>query len=238
MAVQETVLGKYTLSNGQDKIVVGCKDFTQYGSELYEFSKLAKAVVSDEKKYDALIENVYAVINESKIIKNKGNIIEKFWDMFVIDALIGNTDRHFNNWGLLLDKCGDISFAPIFDCGSSLGALLSDETMAKALNSPVDFKNKEFNITSCYSIKGKRIFYHEIFTNPPEDLVSAIKRMVPKINIEAITKVINSTEIISDIRKDYLNKSVNMRYEQILTPALERFSETKIEVDDGWDMEI
>ena len=29
---------------------------------------------------------------------------EKFWDMFVIDSLIGNTDRHNGNWGFLLNK--------------------------------------------------------------------------------------------------------------------------------------
>ena len=28
----------------------------------------------------------------------------KFWDMFIIDALIGNHDRHNGNWGFLLNK--------------------------------------------------------------------------------------------------------------------------------------
>ena len=43
------------------------------------------------------------VLEESKMIDTK-EIKEKFWDMFVIDSLIGNTDRHNGNWGFLLNK--------------------------------------------------------------------------------------------------------------------------------------
>lgn len=238
---QETVIGKYTLNNGQEKIVVGCKDFTQDGSKLYEFSKLSKAVVSDNKKYAVMIENVYSVINESGFIKNKSDIINKFWEMFVIDALIGNTDRHFDNWGLLIDIEENISFAPIYDCGSSLGALLSDDDMKILMNNFTEFKNREFNIASCYSMNGKRIFYHEIFKNPPSGLISAIKRIVPRINISEIENLINSTEIISNLRKNYLNKSINMRYDNILVPALRKHKEVENENlanEDEWDMEM
>ena len=28
---------------------------------------------------------------------------EKFWNMFIIDCLIGNEDRHNGNWGFLKD---------------------------------------------------------------------------------------------------------------------------------------
>ena len=41
--------------------------------------------------------------------------------MFVIDSLIGNTDRHNGNWGFLVNKSTDkIKFSPIYDCGSCL----------------------------------------------------------------------------------------------------------------------
>lgn len=238
---QETVIGTFTLKNGQEKIVVGCKDFTQDGSELYEFSKLAKAVVSDNKKYAVIIENVYSIIEENELIINKGEIIKSFWDMFVVDALIGNTDRHFDNWGLLIDKDEKISFAPIYDCGSSLGALLSDDEMRILLDNPTEFKNREFNVTSCYIMNRKRIFYHQIFKDPPLDLISAINRTIPNIDIYKIEDIINSTEMISDVRKEYLNKSINMRYKNILIPALERFKYLKNEnstTEEEWEPEL
>lgn len=47
---------------------------------------------------------------------------DDFVDMVVFDALICNTDRHYGNFGLLLDNKTNkpIGFAPIFDNGQSL----------------------------------------------------------------------------------------------------------------------
>lgn len=48
----------------------------------------------------------------------------------VLDALIGNTDRHHENWGLLRKRVGDrwrSHVAPSFDHASSLGRELRDE---------------------------------------------------------------------------------------------------------------
>lgn len=47
---------------------------------------------------------------------------ETWANAFLFDALIGNTDRHQDNWGYLLPKNGDmLEFAPLFDNGTSLG---------------------------------------------------------------------------------------------------------------------
>ena len=218
---QETCLGYFTDPDGKKKIVVGCKDFTQDGSKLFEISKLANQTLTSEEKLTASIENVLTIINTSPFIKNKKNIIDNFWDMFVIDALIGNKDRHFGNWGILL-KNGKIDFAPIYDCGSSLAALIDDEQIAKLLSNLTEFKSKEYNVPSVYYAAGKRIFYHEIFRNPPNDLIEAIKRVTPKIDMIKISEIVDSTPIISETRKEYLKKAMNMRYEQILLPALKR----------------
>ncbi len=50
-------------------------------------------------------------------------------EYLVLDALIGNTDRHHENWGLLRKRVGDHwrgSVAPSFDHASSLGRELLD----------------------------------------------------------------------------------------------------------------
>lgn len=188
---------------------------------------MATAIIGEKKKNKAFIENVYDVVKESKVINNKEDVIKSFWDMFVIDALIGNTDRHLSNWGFLV-KGDRVIFAPIYDCGSSLGATISDKDMMSILNDPSEFKNTEFNLISAYLMNGKRIFYHEIFKNPPEDLKEAIKRMVPKINISEINDIISSVEIMSNVRKEYLLKAVSMRYKEILEPSFKRTSDKNI----------
>jgi len=217
---QETTLGYFTDSAGKEKIVVGCKDFTQHGGTMYEMSKLGNQTAISDTRLSATIENIYLMINSSILIDDKVSIIDGFWDMFVIDTLIGNNDRHFGNWGIL-DKDGKIGLSPIYDCGSSLGALLDDDEMEKLLSNPVSFRNQEYNIISCYSINGKRIFYHEIYKSPPKELKKAINRIVPKIEVAKIHDLINSTPLISDVRKEYLKKSIDLRYEQIIKPAFE-----------------
>ncbi|MDR2545880.1 MAG: HipA domain-containing protein [Lachnospiraceae bacterium] len=218
---QETVLGYFTDSTGKEKLVVGCKDFTLDGGTLYEFSKLANQTTASDEKLGATIENVYLIVNNNKLLIDKSSIINGFWDVFVVDALIGNGDRHFGNWGVL-EKDGEVRFAPVYDCGSSLGALLDDAEMGVYMEMANLFKEKEFNLTSCYYMDGKKIFYHEIFKNPPYDLTKAIIRTVPKIDMAEISVIIDSTLCISDTRKEYLKQALDMRYEQILAPALRR----------------
>jgi len=214
---QETFLGVCADKNGNEKIIVACKDFAQNGAKLSEFWQYALEYEIKVSKLN--IEDVYLIIRTNDLIKNKEDTINNFWDMFVIDALIGNGDRHFENWGFL-EKNGVMEFAPIYDCGSSLAALRSDEEMEVILSNPNDFRHYEFNVTSCYSLCGKRIFYHEIFKNPPDELSKAIVRVVPRIDMNKIGEIITSTEGVSAIRKQYLKGALDMRYSQILIPAL------------------
>ena len=224
---QETSLGIYTV-NGKDKIVVACRDFTQDGSVLYEFSKLRNAVITDDSnvidmltKNRTTIETMNLTIAYNDLITDKAAIITGFWDMFIIDALLGNSDRHFDNWGLL-ERQGKVVFAPIYDCGSTLAALSSDTRLQVLLDDPSEFKRSEFNITSCYSLNNKRIFYHEIFKEPIEELKSSLQRIVPRIKMEAIHEIVSSTEGITEIRKEYLIKALDMRFNQIILPAYKR----------------
>ncbi len=59
----------------------------------------------------------------------------RWWaETLAFDALIGNTDRHSENWGFLVDQAspgeGIYSLAPAFDNGTSLGFLIRDEEIS------------------------------------------------------------------------------------------------------------
>lgn len=213
--VQKTMLVKLN-KDEKEKIAVACKDFLNSGEELIEISKVSLSL-STEKKYKISIEDVYEIINKMsvnyKLDENK--LISNFWDMFVVDALIGNTDRHFGNWGFI-KKDDIISFAPVYDCGSSLHPLLSENEQIKLMSDSIAFKNSSYNIASVYTMNNKKIFYHEIFKNPPVDLKEAIKRIVPKIDMEKIKEIIASTEGLSKTQKEYYFKDILLRKEEIL----------------------
>ncbi len=213
--VQKTMLVKLN-KDGKEKIAVACKDFLNSGEELIEISNVSLSL-STEKKYKISIEDVYEIINKMsvnyKLDENK--LISNFWDIFVVDALIGNTDRHFGNWGFI-KKDDIISFAPVYDCGSSLHPLLSENEQIKLMSDSIAFKNSSYNIASVYTMNNKKIFYHEIFKNPPVDLKEAIKRIVPKIDMKKIKEIIASTEGLSKTQKEYYFKDILLRKEEIL----------------------
>ena len=74
------------------------------------------------------------VLEENQKLIDTKETKQKFWDMFVIDSLIGNTDRHNGNWGFLKNiKDEKLVFAPIYDCGSCLFAIYTDEKMQECL---------------------------------------------------------------------------------------------------------
>ena len=61
-----------------------------------------------DKKIETELSDIMEVIDEINNTKKfnivlNDNIKEKFWNMFIVDSLIGNTDRYNGNWGLLIN---------------------------------------------------------------------------------------------------------------------------------------
>jgi len=77
---------------GIKKTVVGCEVFTGNGYELVEMKSLANATPDSDKRMKTRIEDVYYILDTQALILNKQEIKDRFWDMFVIDAFIGNPD--------------------------------------------------------------------------------------------------------------------------------------------------
>ncbi len=223
--VQEVIIGKYKEPDKsttllKNKIVVACKDFTSNKRQLIEFSNLVNTVTTSDKKFMADIKDVYTVINSLNLNVRRTDIINNFWDMFVVDTLIGNIDRHLSNWGLV-EENDDISFAPVYDCGSSLHPLLPDENMEKYLKDDTVFKEKVYSIYPIYKYGGKKLTYNEFYNQNIEDLNDALKRIMPRINLNNINKIIDNTPM-SEIRKEFLKKSIKYRKENILDKAYKK----------------
>ena len=212
--VQNTLLGTYTY-NGKKKIVCACEDFTDGNHILYEFESLALSTNPD-KKIETELSDVLEVIEETKKMIVEEDIKEKFWDMFIIDSLIGNTDRHNGNWGLLVNARSDrAEFAPIYDCGSCLNPMIDDEEIKKL--SDVEIKNLAINCYSCIKENGKKINYMTfIKEHKNKDCNNAIKRIMPKVNIEKINDFIDGIDCMQDIRKDFYKNIIRIRYQILL----------------------
>ncbi|MGN1299727.1 MAG: HipA domain-containing protein [Clostridia bacterium] len=219
---QKTLLGYYNI-NGKEKIVCACEDFTTENKTLYEFENLANSTLLD-KKVETEITDIMKIISDNKNLINETDTIKKFWEMFVVDSLIGNTDRHNGNWGFLKDNETDqITFAPIYDCGSCLNPLLDDEEI-KSIND-TELKNLALNCYSCLKENGKKINYAQfILSTTNAECNEAIVNIFPKINMEEIKEMINNIPCISDCRKNFYINILAQRYEQILYPKYQKLN--------------
>ncbi len=218
--VQNTILGKYNY-NGREKIVCACEDFTNDESILYEFENLALSTNPD-KKIETELNDIMEVIEENKMI-NKKETKEKFWDMFVIDSLIGNTDRHNGNWGFLLNKTtGKVEISPIYDCGSALNPILEDEEIEKI--NETELKNLAINSYSCLKENGKKVNYMTYIKQMKNEACNmAIQRLFLNINMDEINKFIDNVEAMSITRKEFYKKIIEKRYE-IIKEAYKEYS--------------
>ena len=213
---QNTILGIYTY-NKKEKIVCACEDFTDGNHVLYEFENLVLSANPD-KKIETELTDIMDVIDEINNMTNIDIIIdddikEKFGDMFIIDGLIGNTDRHNGDWGLLINaRSSKAIFSPIYDCGSCLNPILEDEDLKK-LNE-TEIKNLAVDCYSCIKENGKKINYISYIKScKNEECNKAIKRVMERININEINDFIDNILCMSSSRRNFYKKIINYRYE-------------------------
>lgn len=222
---QNTIIGVYKY-NEKEKIVCACEDFTNSNKVLYEFENLALSTNPD-KKIETELTDILNVLDENNII-NIPKIKEKFWDMFVIDSLIGNTDRHNGNWGFLVDiKTNKIEFAPIYDCGSCLNPMIDDDEIKKLQDN--DIKNLAINCYSCLKENSKKINYMTYIKEcKNEECNKAILRVFKNIKIDEINKFIDEISCMSNERKEFYKKIINIRY-KIIKEVYNKINNEKID---------
>ena len=117
---QNTMLGTFKIGD-KTKIVCACEDFTADGKILYDFCSIKNTVIDSEHNGTGTeLSDILESIEKQQFI-SPIELIEHFWKVFIIDALLGNFDRHNGNWGFLYNtEAKKTEIAPIYDCGSCL----------------------------------------------------------------------------------------------------------------------
>ena len=221
---QETLLGTYKYHD-KVKTVVACKDFTFPGVVILDFASIKNQIIdSASNGYGTELSDIIDTINKQTVVDSE-ELKEHFWNMFVVDAFIGNWDRHNGNWGFLYNQETDkLEIAPIFDCGSALFPQIDDELIKKVISSKAEMNARVYDIpTSAILIDGKRANYHKVITSLEyKDCNKAIKRIVPKIQLDDINKLIDNVEELSQLKKEFLKKILKLRKELILDAAFKK----------------
>ena len=220
--VQKTMLGTYTVK-GKEKIVVACGDFTEPGVTLQDFASLKNQIIDSERSgYGTELSDILHTFEEQNAVDRMA-VTERFWDMFIVDALIGNWDRHNGNWGFLYNNRSDeISIAPIYDCGSCLYPQADDTVMEMTLNDPAEMDFRIFEIpVSGIRMNGEKIRYFDFISSlQNRDCNAALERIVPRIDMQRIAALVNDTPYASDLQKLFYLTMLKERKEKILDKSL------------------
>ena len=234
--VQETLIGFIEGQDGERKPAVACKNFVPQGYSLVDFRAIEDAVLIDRRaKKIPRIEDIYSILNgdNAYFSKETGAIaLERYWDTFILDAMLGNFDRHAKNWAYLIKNDGSkFNFAPIFDCGSCLYPQISDASIPNVLSSESDILTRIDKYPTAAlelpnKMKANYKDYIQSLSNP--DCTAALLRVYPRIDLDKVNEVIYSNSSISDLRKEFYSTMIKRRVERILEPAFEKaYRQTK-----------
>lgn len=223
-SVQKTLLGTY---NGRN--VVACIDFNTKNNEFVPFNDVGdSSLENDHEVYQYTYEDIIRMLEENKKITNVQETIEKFWDLYIYDALLGNFDRHGSNWGFIKET-GRYKMAPIFDNGSCLFPRIVTDNQCKMImnvKSELEARTFRFPTSQIKHGRSKSSYFEVISSLTFKECNQALLRVYPRINIEKINKFIRSIDLLSEIQKDFYCTIIQFRYENII-----KFSYRKLRRD-------
>lgn len=175
------------------------------------------------------LENVFRVMEESvvnipldwHVLPNIKTAIDTFIGYLLLDAWIGNSDRHHENWGFInLD--GNSYLAPTYDHASCLGRNESDDKRQRRLET----KDKGFSVEA-YADKCKSCLYAKSGNSKPLktfDAFCAAARLFPQAANVWLDK-------LSEIQAKDTLKLLNHIPNAYISPIAIKFAQKILEVN-------
>lgn len=188
------------LATWNNKVVVLCKDLFQ-GVTFKTFSNVSESSAGTE------VESKEYTYNDVCYILNKLNpsMLNNFWDMFLMDAIIANRDRHGGNWGYIR-KDNMINFSPLYDQGHSL---LPDVNLD-------DWADEEFIRKRVYEIPGSQFkMWKEGINDRPmrTNFYEVINQsMSDPLFIDRLNKLRNKEHLLKNVLFSIDNKLIPKRF--------------------------
>lgn len=240
-----SVLCEYIASNFINKLGFACQQVSLgfYKGELvdivYDFASNSGKYLHSFKDTKQSSENtdigdkeytyddvLYLIDKHIKLsAEDREKTKHQFWQMYICDAILGNRDRHWGNWGYLGED-GRIDYipAPIYDNGASLFPGIMNAIKNAQSDRKQFFYDRVFVFpASLFKVAGVdrtyRTNYYEIFSDLrmnkifAEEVQGIKDRLDYKEVLGIINNVVNSieVEVDSDIKKFWI-EIVTLRY--------------------------
>ncbi len=161
----------------------------------------------------------YTIENIKKCLDNiDENLFADFLKIMVFDALVGETDRHAENWGITKDNIG-YKLSPLYDNGTNLLRNFKNEAYAEKYYSgvrPFDIYIKRAESLIFKGDHSKQYKLHELiqylYTKYPEQIAHEIKNL-EKLTADKISEIVNKIpdELLTEQHKKFIILYLNER---------------------------
>ena len=124
---------------------------------------------------------------------------------------------------LVNKKSGEVSLAPTYDYGSVLYPVIGDDGIVNVLSNDKEVLKQIYVFpNAALLINHTKANYCDILTSGYDTNCSnAIKRIVPRIDMESINSIIDETPIIPKLRKNFYKIMLNARKKLLLDKSLQ-----------------
>ena len=204
--------------------VVACKDFNIQGRQFVPFNDVGESTLDQDKEtYQYDYEDIMQMLRDNSKLTNVQETISMFWRIYIIDALLGNFDRHGANWGFIKEN-NRYTLAPVFDNGSCLFPNLVDEAeMKEIMESEEETDKRIYRFpTSQVKLNGKKSSYFEVIHSLQfEECNDALRYIMSQLDMTEVEKLIEETPLISEIQKAFYKHILMARYNKILLSSYE-----------------
>jgi hypothetical protein len=220
------------------RVVVACEDFTHPDRTLLTFHDL-KNSISDDLAADYVtrpsdgrsvyLSDVLTAIDSISADFGVTGMLERFWDMFVMDTLIGNADRNNENWGLLTTRDESFVLAPVYDNGNAFFNKRRDLTMEQRLADEEALKHDAMSAArTCFLRDDGHHISPLKYISSGIDLgcTAAVPRLVDTLDLHKVNELIDELpeETLSYVVmprkvKEFHKEVLRRRFEEVLVPT-------------------
>ncbi len=204
--------------------VVACKDFNVQGRQFVPFNDVGESTLDQDKEaYQYDYEDIMQMLRDNSKLTNVQETISMFWRIYIVDALLGNFDRHGANWGFIKEN-NRYTLAPVFDNGSCFFPNLADEAeMKEIMESEEETDKRIYRFpTSQVKLNGKKSSYFEVIHSLQfEECNDALRYIMSQLDMTEVEKLIEETPLISEIQKAFYKHILMARYNKILLSSYE-----------------
>ena len=238
--VHETILG-ICFDGKRNKVVCACKDFIKddknellipYTALRNDTNPMIMNRNDDSFASASNINEIEFQLNHNTILSKIKEAKSRFWDVVLIDMLINNNDRNEDNWGIIKFKNENkYTLSPIYDCGNCFYGKTSDDRIKDIMSSNEKLLSSSLNgITAYEDDNERRISNIDIIKYVKKYNPESIDRVMNIVNknmdnikkfIMSIPTEYNTMEIMSNIRKDYYIKTLEIRLKNILKQSID-----------------